>query len=63
MPDDQDMENIEIPSWVAARLRQENPDVAKAIADLVIWADKAKMWMYQADADFEKIVGQLENDK
>lgn len=63
MPDDQEMENVEIPAWVAARLRQENPNVAKAIADLVIWADKAKMWMYQADADFEKIVGQLEQEK
>jgi len=50
---------VELPQWVTSRLKQDNPDLTQAIVEMVIWVDRVKCWMYQADADMNKIVGQL----
>ncbi len=56
------MSQIQLPDWVVARLRQDNPDIAQAIVDLVVWSDRVKCWMFQADADFERIKNLLEKN-
>jgi Domain of unknown function (DUF4388) len=52
--------NINLPDWVLARLRQDNPNISQAITDLVIWADRLKCWIYQADADLENVLACLQ---
>ena len=52
-------DSITLPDWVTSRLRQDNPDIAQAIVEMVIWVDRVKCWMYQADAELEKVVEQL----
>jgi hypothetical protein len=52
--------NINLPDWVVARLLLDNADLSQAIVDLVIWADRVKCWLYQADAELEGFVGKLE---
>lgn len=54
-------EQIILPEWVLARLRQDNTDVSQSIVDLVIWVDRVKCWMYQVDADFSRIIEQLDS--
>lgn len=56
------MEQTSLPDWVVARLRQDNPDISQAIVDMVVWVDRVKCWMFQADADFEKIKNMLEKN-
>lgn len=56
------MEQTHLPDWVVARLRQDNPDIAQAIVDMVVWTDRVKCWMFQADADFERIKTLLEKN-
>ena len=51
--------SVKLPAWVTARLQQDNADVAQAIVDMVIWVDRVKCWLYQADADLEQVVGHL----
>jgi hypothetical protein len=51
---------IDLPAWVVARLLQENPDLSKAIVDLVVWADRVKCWLYQADAELVGVIDKLE---
>ena len=53
-------EQISLPEWVISRLKQDNPDPSQAIVDLVIWTDRIKCWLYQADADFARLIGDLE---
>jgi len=52
-------EQVDLPAWVISRLKQDNPDLTQAIVEMVIWVDRVKCWMYQADADIEKMVQQL----
>ncbi len=52
-------EEIKLPEWVIARLRQDNANLSKAIIDMVIWVDRVKCWMYQVDADFYRIIKTL----
>jgi hypothetical protein len=54
-------ESIELPDWVISRLKQDNPDVSQAIVQLVIWADRIKCWLYQADVDLERVINALDN--
>jgi hypothetical protein len=54
-------QQIDLPDWVIARLKQNDTDLNKAISDMVAWVDKAKIWMYQSDADIAKIIGELED--
>lgn len=56
------MEQTHLPDWVVARLRQDNPDISQAIVDMVVWTDRVKCWMFQADADFERIKNLLEKN-
>ncbi len=49
-------DRVDLPGWVVARLKQDNPDLSQAIVDLVIWVDRVKCWMYQTDADLERII-------
>jgi hypothetical protein len=56
------MEQTSLPDWVVARLRQDNPDISQAIVDMVVWVDRVKCWMFQADSDFEKIKNMLEKN-
>jgi hypothetical protein len=51
---------VELPDWVLARLRQDNQDISKAIVDMVIWVDRIKCWLYQADAEFGEILTELD---
>jgi hypothetical protein len=53
---------VELPDWVVARLKQDNEDISRSIVDMVIWVDRVKCWMYQADADFDRILGELRSD-
>jgi hypothetical protein len=53
-------QQIDLPDWVIARLKQNDPDLSKAITDIVAWVDRAKIWMYESDADLAKIIGELE---
>lgn len=53
-------EAIQLPDWVVARLRQDNQDISQAIVDMVVWVDRVKCWMYQVDADFGRIIDQLQ---
>jgi hypothetical protein len=55
-----EQEQIVLPEWVLSRLKQDNEDVSKAIVQMVIWVDRIKCWMYQADADLERLVSTLE---
>jgi hypothetical protein len=48
-------QTINLPDWVSARLRQDNRDLSQAIVDMVIWVDRVKCWMYQADADLQVV--------
>lgn len=52
---------IELPDWVKSRLKQDNPDLSQSIVEMVIWVDRIKCWMYQADADLERLVSQLKS--
>jgi hypothetical protein len=52
-------DKIDLPGWVVSRLKQDNPDLSQAIVEMVIWVDRIKCWMYQADADLERLVSQL----
>jgi len=54
--EDQKGDNLNLPDWVIERLKQDNPDVAKAIVNMVIWADRVKCWLYQADSDFNQML-------
>lgn len=53
-------DEISLPDWVVARLRQDNADISQAIVDMVIWVDRVKCWMYQVDADFSRLTNQLQ---
>lgn len=48
-------DKVDLPAWVVARLKQDNPDISQSIIDMVIWVDRVKCWMYQLDADFYRI--------
>jgi hypothetical protein len=50
---------VQLPAWVVSRLKQDNLDISQAIVQMVIWVDRVKCWMYQADADLEKVIGDL----
>jgi hypothetical protein len=52
-------DHVELPGWVVARLKQDNQDISQAIVDMVIWVDRIKCWMYQADADMDRIIADL----
>lgn len=52
-------DQVELPGWVVSRLKQDNPNLSQAIVDMVIWVDRIKCWMYQADADLERIIDEL----
>lgn len=54
-------ERINLPDWVISRLKQDNADVSQAIVQMVIWADRIKCWMYQADVDMQRVITALEN--
>lgn len=57
-----DSQKINLPDWVISRLKQDNLNVSQAIIDMVIWVDRVKCWMYQADADLEHLVLRLEKE-
>jgi hypothetical protein len=50
---------VSLPDWVVARLKQDNVDLSHAIVDMVIWVDRVKCWMYQADSDLDKALGEI----
>ena len=52
-------EQISLPPWVIARLKQDNTNISQAIVDMVIWVDRVKCWMYQVDSDFGRIISEL----
>jgi len=52
-------DQVDLPAWVVSRLKQDNPDLTQSIVQMVIWVDRVKCWMYQADADMEKIIAEL----
>lgn len=54
-------EKIHLPDWVVSRLKQDNPDVSQSIVQLVIWADRIKCWLYQADVDLQRVINALDN--
>jgi hypothetical protein len=51
--------HVDLPDWVVARLKQDNEDISRSIVDMVIWVDRVKCWMYQADADFDRILTEI----
>ncbi|MBX9573327.1 MAG: DUF4388 domain-containing protein [Candidatus Obscuribacterales bacterium] len=53
-------EQINLPDWVISRLKQDNPDPSQAIVDLVIWTDRIKCWLYQADADLTRLISSVD---
>lgn len=53
-------DEVHLPAWVVSRLKQDNPDVTQAIVQMVIWVDRVKCWMYQADADMDRIISDLQ---
>lgn len=53
---------VDLPGWVVARLKQDNSDLVQAIVDMVVWVDRVKCWMYQADADLERIIDEVGGD-
>ncbi|MBX9694345.1 MAG: DUF4388 domain-containing protein [Cyanobacteria bacterium] len=57
---DETVDQVDLPAWVVARLKQDNPDISQAIIDMVIWVDRVKCWMYQVDADFYRIRKNME---
>jgi hypothetical protein len=60
---DESGERVNLPPWVVARLKQDNPDLSQAIVDLVIWVDRVKCWMFQVDADFTRILEEVEAEE
>ncbi len=52
-------DQVDLPGWVVSRLKQDNADLSQAIVDMVIWVDRIKCWMYQADSDLENIIEDL----
>jgi hypothetical protein len=54
---------VDLPDWVVARLKQDNEDINRSIVDMVIWVDRVKCWMYQADADFDRILTELRAER
>lgn len=56
---DAEGERVDLPPWVVARLKQDNPDLSQSIVDMVIWVDRVKCWMYQVDADFTRILDEV----
>lgn len=53
------MQSLNLPDWVIARLKQDNPDVGAAIVDMVIWVDRVKCWLYQTDFDLAAVISDL----
>lgn len=59
-PVNQTKENqVNLPDWVVARLKQDHQDLSHAIVDMVIWVDRVKCWMYQADSDFARVIDEI----
>lgn len=56
-------ETIKLPPWVVARLHQENTDISQAIVNMVVWTDRAKIWLYQLEGDFGKMRSILETEQ
>jgi hypothetical protein len=54
-------QGIQLPDWVVSRLKQDNEDVSQSIVQLVIWADRIKCWLYQADVDLKRVIVALDN--
>lgn len=52
-------DQVDLPGWVVSRLKQDNPNLSQAILDMVIWVDRIKCWLYQADADLERVIEDL----
>jgi hypothetical protein len=52
-------ESINLPSWVIARLKQDHSDLTQSIINMVIWVDRVKCWMYQADVDLMRVLDRL----
>jgi len=50
---------VDLPEWVVARLKQDNDDISKSIVEMVIWVDRVKCWMYQTDSDLDRILSQI----
>jgi hypothetical protein len=55
-------DQITLPPWVVSRLKQDNPDISEAIVQMVIWVDRVKCWMYQADADLDQVVAKMSGE-
>ncbi len=55
----EEINHVDLPTWVVSRLKQDNQDISQAIVDMVIWVDRVKCWMFQVDVDFYKIRKQL----
>lgn len=54
-------DHVKLPGWVISRLQQDNPDLSQAIVEMVIWVDRVKCWMYQADADLERVISEMDS--
>jgi hypothetical protein len=52
----QEGDKVDLPGWVVSRLKQDNMELSQAIVDMVIWVDRVKCWMYQADADLDRLI-------
>jgi len=52
-------DQVDLPGWVVARLKQDNPELSQAIVDMVVWVDRVKCWLYQTDADMARIIEDL----
>jgi hypothetical protein len=53
-------DQVKLPGWVISRLQQDNPDLTQAIVEMVIWVDRVKCWMYQADADLDRVISEMD---
>ena len=56
-------DQVKLPGWVISRLQQDNPDLTQAIVEMVIWVDRVKCWMYQADADLERVIAEMDRSE
>ena len=54
-------DKIQLPDWVVSRLKQDNPDITQSIVQLVIWADRIKCWLYQADVELQQIINTIDS--
>lgn len=53
--------SITLPDWVISRLKQDNPDLAMSIVEMVVFCDRIKCWLYQTEANLAQVMDNIKS--